>query len=80
MKIKPFRYVTKSFEISCYSGNYLVETTSQFDNEFSAFNYVVNNFGGLLFFKTLELLYHSKVDHIIFWSKDGEKIAIYPQP
>lgn len=79
MTIKPFRHVSKTFEVSCYTGDYLVETSRVFDNEFSAFNYVLTHFGGILFFKILELLYLSKVDHLELFSKDGEKLTIYPQ-
>ncbi len=79
MTIKPFRHVSKTFEVSCYTGSYIIETSRCFDNEFSAFHYVVNHFGGLLFFKVLELLYLSKVDHLDLYSKDGDKLSIYPQ-
>ena len=79
MIIKPFRHVSKTFEVSCYTGDFLIETPCVFNNEFSAFNYVVNHFGGLLFFKTLELLHYSKLDHIDFFTKNGEKLTIYPQ-
>ena len=68
MSLKPFRHVTKTFEVSCYTGDFLIEASRVFDNEFSAFNYVLNHFGGLLFFKVFELLHLSKVfSYIVDW-------------
>ena len=79
INVKPFRHVSKTFEVSCYTGNFLIETNRNFDNEFTAFNYVVSHLGGILFFKVLEILYHSDMDHIDFYTNNGEKVSIYPQ-
>lgn len=79
LEIKPFRHVSKYFEINTYTGNFRVETPCHFTDEFVALNYVFANLGGVLFFKVLELLHHSEMDHIDFFTKDGKKVTIYPQ-
>lgn len=79
LEIKPFHHVSKYFEIYTYTGNFRVETPRRFSDEFSAINYVVANLGGVLFFKFLELLHYSEMDHIDIFTKDGEKVTIYPQ-
>ena len=79
LEIKPFRHVSKNFEINTYTGNFRVETPRHFSDEFSAINYVFTYLGGILFFKVLELLHHSEMDHLDFYTKIGEKVTIYPQ-
>lgn len=79
LEIKPFRHVSKFFEINTYTGNFRVETPRCFSDEFTALNYVFAHLGGVLFFKILELLHHSEMDHIDFFTKHGEKVTIYPQ-